>query len=42
MHYSDASIAQVLGDEYSMKFTFRVGNTFSECIEMSFVDEAEL
>lgn len=42
MHYYDASIAQILGDEYSMKFTFRVGNTFSECIEIPFVDEAEL
>lgn len=42
MHYYDASIAQILRDEYSMKFTFRVGNTSSECIEISFVDEAEL
>ena len=42
MHYYDASIAQILGDKYSMKFTFRGGNTFSECIDMSFVDEAEL
>lgn len=40
--YYDASIAQIFGDEYPMKFPFRVGNTFSECIDMSFVDEAEL
>lgn len=42
MHYYDASLAQILGDEYFMKFTFRVGNMFSECIDKSFVDEAEL